>query len=40
MRKNIASLLFQLSNAIERLAIFLEEQEELQPIIDDSEVYS
>lgn len=40
MKENIARLLFRLSKAIEELALSLAEQEEYQPVIDDSEVYS
>lgn len=40
MEENIARLLFRLSKAIEELALSLAEQEEYQPVIDDSEVYS
>jgi hypothetical protein len=40
MKESIARLLFRLSKAIEDLALSLAEQEEYQPVIDDSEVYS
>lgn len=40
MKENIARLLFRLSKAIEEFALSLDEQEEYQPVIDDSEVYS
>lgn len=40
MKESIARLLFRLSKAIEELALSLAEQEEYQPVIDDSEVYS
>ena len=40
MKKSIARLLFRLSRSIEGLALSLAEQEEYQPVIDDSEVYS
>lgn len=40
MKENIARLLFRLSKSIEDLALSLAGQEEYQPVIDDSEVYS
>ena len=40
MKENIARLLLRLSRSIEDLALSLAEQEEYQPVIDDSEVYS
>ena len=40
MKESIARLLLRLSKAIEELALSMDEQEEYQPVIDDSEVYS
>ena len=40
MRKKIASLLFRMSAAIERLALKLDDPAEYQPVMDDSEIYS
>ena len=40
MNKKIASMLFRLSDAIERFAHSLADEREEQPVIDDSEVYS
>ena len=40
MREKIASLLFRMSAAIERLAIRLDDPAEYQPVLDDSEIYS
>lgn len=40
MREKIADLLFRLSAAIERLADSLIAQDEYQPVLDDSEIYS
>lgn len=40
MREKIADLLYRLSAAIERLADSLTAQDEYQPVLDDSEIYS